>query len=56
MNKDVVIISGMAILAVAAIEIVALLCGVDGTILAGALTVIGGVAGYQIKKVRTPKS
>jgi hypothetical protein len=56
MNKDVVIISGIAILAITAIEIVALLRGIDGTILAGALTVIGGIAGYQIKKVRTPKS
>jgi len=41
----------IAIVAVVAVEIVAMHHGLDGTILAGALTIIGGLGGYEIKKV-----
>lgn len=43
--KDTVII--FAILSILIIELVALFNGIDGAILMGSLTIIGGLAGYK---------
>lgn len=42
----------IAILVVGAIEGLAIINGVDGTALAGALAVIGGIAGYSMKSTQ----
>ena len=49
MNKNttwqMVVIACVAIMCIAAIEIYALSQGIDGTILAGSMALIGGIAG-----------
>jgi len=47
MPSDAVIMT--AIIAVAALEVVALCFGYNGTILAGALAIIGGLGGYSVR-------
>jgi len=42
----------IAIIGVVSLETVALNNGIDGAILAGALAIIGGLGGYQVKKIR----
>lgn len=43
-----------AVICIAVIEVVAVLKGVDGVLLAGALTIIGGLAGYGLKAAKKP--
>jgi len=40
-----------AMLCVTALATVAMLKGLDGTVLAGAMTIIGGLGGYQASKL-----
>lgn len=48
--KSTVII---AILCITALEITAMLCGVDGAVFGIAIAAISGLGGYQIHKKRT---
>jgi len=43
----------LAILSIAAIEVVALLCGEDGIALSVAVGAIAGIAGYHIRGARS---
>ena len=43
----------VAILAVVALEIVALLMGHNGVILTGTLAIIAGLGGYEVKNIMT---
>jgi len=47
------IISLVAIAAIAFIEYHALKAGIDGALFMSSLTIVGGLAGYQIKTVKT---
>ena len=47
MPSDAVVMT--AIIAVAALEVVALCFGYDGAILAGAMAIIGGLGGYTVR-------
>ena len=51
--NDSTIISIIAILAVVALEIVALMLGHNGILLTGALALIAGLAGYEAKNIQT---
>jgi hypothetical protein len=42
----------IAIVCVTIIEVVALVNGFDGALLGLSMTVIGGICGYEIKKIR----
>ena len=48
MNKVPVV----AIIGITLIEIIALLKGVNGTLLMISFTIIGGIAGYEIKEIK----
>jgi hypothetical protein len=49
MNK--IIVTCLAILTIGALEIVALIKGIDGLLLTGAIAVLAGIAGYKIPNV-----
>ncbi|MBA7554471.1 hypothetical protein ES705_47092 [subsurface metagenome] len=46
----------IAILAIAALEIVAMTQGINGVLLAGSVAVIAGLGGWTAKKVKDTKS
>ena len=50
--KETTLISVVAISAVAVLESVALICGVDGALFMSSLALIGGIAGYEIKNIK----
>jgi len=52
--KQTIIIS-VAIVCVTIIELYALYQGINGLALAGALTIIGGLAGFNIKAIHSKK-
>jgi hypothetical protein len=45
----------IAILMITLVEIVAMQCGLDGTVLSMSVASIAGIAGYSIKSKLTPK-
>lgn len=45
-------IIGLCVIAIFILLLVALLKGIDGTLLASGIAVIAGIAGFTIKKVR----
>ena len=55
MKDDKTIIILAAIMAVMVIEAIALLMDKNGAMLMASLTIIGGLAGYQVKKVQEKK-
>jgi len=49
------IASIIAILAITALEIVAITQGINGTLLAGSIAIIAGLGGYAVKRKRKPE-
>lgn len=45
----------IAILAITALEIVAIAQGINGALLAGSIAIIAGLGGYAVKRKRKPE-
>ena len=45
----------IAILAIVALEVVAITQGINGALLAGSIAIIAGLGGYQVGKKRKPQ-